>query len=284
MSMNFNDIKRPFLIAEIGINHNGDLQIAKKLIDAAFACSWDCVKFQKKNPDMCVPERQKKVIKETPWGKMPYLEYKHRLELGRKEYDYIDSYCREKPIKWASSVWDTDSLNFIARYDTAFIKIPSAKVTDIGLIEESAKTGHSILLSTGMSDLGEIDKAVDTLRKYSNNFALMHTNSSYPTQIEDININCIKTLRERYGCEVGYSGHEYGLEATVFAAVLGAKILERHITLDHTMWGTDQASSVEPMGMDILYKRIRCVENILGDGKKRITQDELMVREKLRLS
>src|SRR3989338_2089643 len=160
--LDFKNLKRPYLIAEIGINHNADMQIAKKLIDAAFGCSWDCVKFQKKNPDMCVPERQKKVIKETPWGKMPYLEYKRRLELGRKEYDYIDSYCGEKPIKWSSSVWDTDSLNFIARYDTAFIKIPSAKVTDIGLIEESAKTGHSILLSTGMSDLGEIDKAVDT--------------------------------------------------------------------------------------------------------------------------
>lgn len=282
MHINFNNLEKPYLIAEVGINHNGDLQIAKKLIDAVYACSWNCVKFQKRNPDICVPEEQKKIIKETPWGKMTYLEYKYKLEFGKEEYDYIDKYCREKPISWTASVWDIDSLNFIRKYDVAFIKIPSAKVTDLELIEEAAPTKLPIILSTGMSTLEEVDKAVDILKKYTSNFLLMHTNSSYPARIEEVNLNCIRTLRERYNCEVGYSGHEYGLEPTVFAIALGAKVVERHITLDHTMWGTDQSASVEPMGMDILYKRIRNVKQILGDGIKRITESELIIRKKLR--
>lgn len=278
----FEELNEPYMVAEVGINHNGDLQIAKKLIDAAFACSWNCVKFQKKNPGLCVPEHQKKIIKETPWGEMTYLEYKHKLELGKAEYDYIDRYCREKPINWASSVWDIDSLSFIKQYDVAFIKIPSAKVTDLELIEAVAQSSFPIILSTGMSSFGELDKAVDTLRSSTSNFLIMHTNSSYPAKLEELNLNCIKTLKERYGCKVGYSGHEYGLEPTVAAVILGAIVIERHITLDHTMWGTDQASSVEPMGMDMLCKRIKEVRKTLGDGVKRITESELVVRKKLR--
>ncbi len=280
--MDFKNLDNPYLIAEIGINHNGDLEIAKKLIDAAHACSWDFVKFQKKNPDLCIPEEQKKAIKETPWGKMTYLEYKHKLEFGKKEYDYIDKYCREKPINWAASVWDMDSLNFIKQYKVAFIKIPSAKVTDLELIKDTACSKFPVILSTGMSTLEEIDRAVDVLKKYSANFMLMHTNSSYPAKIEELNLGCIKTLRQRYNCEIGYSGHEYGLEPTIFAVALGAMVIERHITLDHTMWGTDQSSSVEPMGMDMLYKRIRNAKQILGDGIKRITESEIIVRKKIR--
>lgn len=280
--IDFKKLNKPYLIAEIGINHNGDLQIAKKLIDAVHACSWNCVKFQKKNPDKCIPESEKNKIKDTPWGKMTYLEYKHKLEFGKEEYDYIDKYCREKPINWTASVWDIDSLNFIKKYDVAFIKIPSAKVTDLELIEEVARTKLSIILSVGMSTLEEIDKAVDMLKKYTSSFLLMHTNSSYPAKMEELNLNCIKTLKERYDCEVGYSGHEYGLEPTMFAVVLGAMVIERHITLDHTMWGTDQSSSVEPMGMDMLYKRIRNIKQVLGDGIKRVTESELEVRKKLR--
>jgi len=278
----FKNLNKPYFIAEVGINHNGDLQIAKKLIDAAHACSWDCTKFQKRNPDICVPEKQKRVIRETPWGKMTYLEYKHKLEFGKEEYDYIDKYCREKPINWTASVWEIDSLNFIKQYDVPFIKIPSAKVTDLELVEEAARTKLPIILSTGMSTLEEIDRAVAILKKYTSNFLLMHTNSSYPAKMEELNLNCIRTLKERYNCKVGYSGHEYGLEPTVFAVVLGAMVIERHITLDHTMWGTDQSSSVEPMGMDMLYKRIRNVKQILGDGIKRVTESELIVRKKLR--
>lgn len=283
MEIDFNKIKDPYLIAEIGINHNGDLQIAKKLIDAAHGCSWSCVKFQKKNPDLCVPAEQKEIIKDTPWGKMTYLEYKHKLEFGKKEYDYIDKYCREKPISWTASVWDIESLNFIKKYNIPFVKIPSAKVSDIQLIEEVTKTKLPIVLSTGMSTLIELDKAVDILRRHSANFMLMHTNSSYPAKLEELNLNCIKTLKERYDCEVGYSGHEYSLEPTVFAVALGAMVIERHITIDHAMWGTDQSSSIEPMGMDMLYKRVRNIEQIRGDGIKRITESELNVRNKLRV-
>jgi len=272
----------PYLIAEIGINHNGDLQLTKKLIDAAHACNWNCVKFQKKNPDLCVPENQKNVIKDTPWGRMSYLDYKHKLEFGKKEYDFIDKYCKEKPINWAASVWDIDSLNFIKGYDVAFIKIPSAKVTDLKLIKETACSKSTVILSTGMSTLEEVDTAVEILRKYSKSFLLMHTNASYPADVKELNLNCIKTLRERYNCPVGYSGHEYSIEPTVYAAVLGAKVIERHITLDHEMWGTDQSSSIEPMGMDMLYKRIRLINATLGDGVKRITKGELSVKKKLR--
>jgi len=282
MVFDFRKLDKPYLIAEVGINHNGDIQIAKRLIDATFACSWSCVKFQKRNPDKCVPESEKNKGKNTPWGEMTYLEYKHRMEFGRKEYDYIDKYCREKPISWTASVWDIDSLNFITQYDVPFIKIPSAKITDFELVTESARTKLPIILSTGMSTLDDIDKAVDILRRYNSNFMLMHTNSSYPTKIEEINLNCIKTLKEKYNCEIGYSGHEYGLQPTVFAVVLGAMVVERHITLDHTMWGTDQSSSVEPMGMDALYKRIRNVKQVLGDGIKRVTESELIARKKLR--
>jgi len=282
MMIDLKNLNKPYFIAEVGINHNGDLQIAKKLIDAAHGCSWDCIKFQKRNPDICVPEKQKRVIRETPWGKMNYLEYKHKLEFGKEEYDYIDKYCKEKPISWTASVWDIDSLDFIKQYDVPFIKIPSAKITDLELIREVALTELPVIFSTGMSTLEEIDKAVDILRKYSSDFMPMHTNSSYPAKMEELNLNCIRTLKERYDCEVGYSGHEYGLEPTVIAVILGAVVIERHITLDHTMWGTDQSSSVEPMGMDMLYKRIGSIKQILGDGIKRITESELVVRKKLR--
>jgi len=281
--LDFSNLQSPYLIAELGINHNGNLQIAKRLIDAAFACSWDCVKFQKRNPDLCVPEEQKNITKDTtPWGKMSYLEYKRKIEFGKEEYDYIDKYCKEKPISWTASVWDIDSLNFIKQYDIPFIKIASAKVTDIELVKEVAQTKIPVILSTGMSSLEELDKAVGILKKYSNNFMIMHTNSSYPAKIEELNLNCIKTLQERYNCEVGYSGHEYGLEPTVFSVVLGAMVIERHITLDRTMWGTDQSSSVEPMGMDMLRKRIKDIKPILGDGIKRVTKSELTIRKKLR--
>jgi N-acetylneuraminate synthase len=278
----FSKLNRPYLIAELGINHNGSLQIAKKLIDSAFACSWDCVKFQKRNPNLCIPKAQKNVIKETPWGKMTYLKYKQRLEFGKKEYDYINKYCKEKPISWAASVWDISSLRFIGNYDVPFIKIPSAKIVQKELIKESAKTKLPIILSTGMSTLKEIDAAVEILKRYSSNFLLMHTNSSYPAQIGELNLNCINILQKRYDCEIGYSGHEYDLDPTVFAAVLGAKVIERHITLSHKMWGTDQVSSVEPMGMDMLYKRIKDIKQILGDGVKRVTKSELLVKKKLR--
>ncbi|MDD5689332.1 MAG: N-acetylneuraminate synthase family protein [Caldisericia bacterium] len=282
MALNFKNLKTPYFIAEIGINHNGNLQIAKKLIDAAFACQWDCVKFQKREPDIAVPDHQKNKIKDTLWGKMTYLEYKKRLEFGKKEYDYIDKYCKEKPIDWTASVWDLTSLEFILNYDVPFIKIPSAKLTERKLLTEAAKSGKPLVVSTGMSTLREIDKAVEILQKYNSQYALLHCNSAYPSPYSNLNIKCIQTLEKRYKCPIGYSGHEYGLEPSVFAAILGAKIIERHITLDHTMWGTDQSSSLEVVGMDRLKRRIKDINVILGNGEKRVTEVEKEIRKKLR--
>ncbi|MFA5878122.1 MAG: N-acetylneuraminate synthase family protein [Candidatus Staskawiczbacteria bacterium] len=280
--INFRDLKKPYLIAEIGINHNGDLQVVKRLIDAAFACQWDCVKFQKREPDISVPGEQKNVIKDTPWGQMTYLEYKKRIEFGKEDYDYIDEYCREKPISWTASVWDIPSLDFILKYNTPFIKIPSAKITDQQLVEAVAKSGRPVLVSTGMSTLEEIDKAVDVLKDNNTNFVLMHCNSAYPAPHPELNLNCIKTLKERYNCPVGYSGHEYDLEPSVYAVVLGVKIIERHITTDHNMWGTDQTASLEVVAMDRLKKRIIDIDEVLGSGEKIITKSEEIVRKKLR--
>jgi N-acetylneuraminate synthase len=280
--LNLSTLTKPYLIAEIGINHNGDLQIAKKLIDAAFACSWDCAKFQKRNPDKSTPEHQKNVEKETPWGKMTYLEYKYKMEFGKTEYDYIDKYCKEKPIDWCASVWDLDSLEFLVKYNLPFLKIPSAHLHNNELIIESGKTNLPIVLSTGMSTIEEVDEAVNLLIKHAKQFAIMHTNSSYPAKDEELNLLMIPKLKERYNCPVGYSGHEYGLDSTTIAVALGAVIVERHITLNHKMWGTDQSSSVEIQGMDKLFKQVNAVKNYLGDGIKRIYDSELSIRKKLR--
>ncbi len=272
-----------FLIAEIGINHNGDLQIAKKLMDAAFACGWQCAKFQKRTPEICVPEHQKNMLRDTPWGEMTYLEYKYKVEFNEEEYNYIDKYCKEKPISWTASVWDIPSLEFILQYDVPFIKIPSAKLTESELLSVAAKSGKTIILSTGMSTVEEIDDAVNMLEKYSKgNYVLMHTNSTYPTPSEDVNLSTISFLKDRYNCLVGYSGHEYDLEPSVIAVTLGARIIERHITLDHNMWGTDQFASLEIHAMDMLRKRINEVDKVLGDGIKRLTPKEMEVRKKLR--
>ena len=271
-----------YMIAEVGINHNADIQIAKRLVDAAFATGWDCVKFQKRNPDVCVPEAQKGVMKDTPWGKMTYLEYKHKIEFGHAEYCYLDYYCINKPIQWTASVWDLDSLAFIREFNVPFIKIPSAKIVADELLDEIARTGIPVVLSTGMSTLDEIDSAVSTLRFFETEFALMHTNSAYPSPPGDINLRAIRTLKERYGCVVGYSGHEYGLDPSVLAVAMGADIIERHVTIDHNMWGTDQKASLEVHAMDMLRKRISEARICLGDGVKRVAESEKPIKEKLR--
>jgi N-acetylneuraminate synthase len=271
-----------YLIAELGINHNGDLQIAKQLIDAAHGCGWDCVKLQKRTPSLCVPEHQKLQPKHTPWGDMTYLEYKEKMEFSKKEYDYIDSYCKEKPIDWTASVWDLPSLEFLLQYDIPFIKIPSAKMTDWELLEESCKTGKIVILSTGMSTMTEIDEAVKRASKYTKKLILLHTNSAYPSPMEDINLSVINTFQAFYGKIVGYSGHEFGLEPTIAAVVLGAKVVERHITLSHKMWGTDQAASLEVHAMFMLKNRINDVVISKGDGIRVVTEKELEISKKLR--
>ena len=270
------------IIAEIGINHNGSLDVAKRLIDIANVAGCDAVKFQKRNPDVCVPEHQKNVPRETPWGTMSYLEYKYRMEFSKEEYDQIDQYCRDKRIDWSASPWDLDSLEFLRQYDIPFLKMPSAMRTNEELMRAAARTGKKVIFSTGMSTLEEIDAAVNWMHEESADFAILHCNSTYPAPIEDLNLKCIQTLKERYDCEVGYSGHEFRLGTTVASVYLGATIIERHITLDRTMWGSDHLCSVEPQGLIKLVKGIRELESALGDGQKRVTEGELPVRKKLR--
>ena len=272
---------KTYIIAEIGINHNGDIDKAKVLIDIAATAGCDVVKFQKRNPDICVPEHQKKIKRKTPWGEMTYLDYKYKVEFGKEEYDEIDRYCKEKNIDWTTSVWDIDSLKFMIDYDVPFLKIPSALLTDYNLIKMSCSLfGKKLILSTGMSTIDEIDGAVNAISGCD--FVLLHCNSSYPAPVKDLNLNCITTLKERYNCEVGYSGHEYGLPTTVAAVGLGATVIERHITLDRNMWGTDHLCSIEPQGLIKLVKYIRELEIALGDGVKNITEGEIIIKDKLR--
>ncbi len=277
----FDELDRTYLIAEIGINHNGDVEVARRLIDFACVSNWDCVKFQKRNPEVCVPEDQKDAARETPWGRMTYLEYRRRLEFGSAEYDDIWNYCAGR-IEVTASAWDTDSADFVLNYDVPFIKIPSAHLTNDDLLRYVCGQGSGVLLSTGMSTLEEVDHAVELLQSCSDNFAIMHCNSSYPAKEEELNLRVIPAFIERYGCTVGYSGHEFGLTSTMAAVALGARIIERHVTLKRTMWGTDQMASVEPHGMLKLAQHIRCLEESLGDGIKRVYDSEIPVREKLR--
>ncbi|HBY68248.1 MAG TPA: N-acetylneuraminate synthase, partial [Flavobacteriaceae bacterium] len=209
-------------------------------------------------------------------------DYKHKIEFQEAEYDYINKYCKEKPIDWTASVWDLDSLQFLMKYKLPFLKLPSAVITNKELVEETAKSGIPICISSGMSSLKEVDEAVNSVMKYTSNFVLMHTNSSYPTPPQELNLSLIPFYKERYECTVGYSGHEQKLEPTVSAATLGAQVIERHITLSHDLWGTDQRSSVEVVGMDILYKRIKDLQLIIGTPKKEVTESEKPIRNKLR--
>jgi N-acetylneuraminate synthase len=275
-------MKKTYIIAEIGINHNGDLNIAKRLIDIAALSGCDAVKFQKRNPDVCVPEHQKNIIRDTPWGTMTYLEYKYKVEFEKAEYDEIDRYCKEKDIVWSASPWDLDSFEFLNQYNLPFIKLPSALLTNYPLIEACAKSGKKVILSTGMSTEEEIDIAIETIRKHTDNFAILHCNSTYPAPLNELNLSTIPTLKNKYNCEVGYSGHEFRIGTTVASVYLGATIIERHITLDRTMWGTDHLSSVEPQGLIKLVKGIRELEEAFGDGTIQVTESEKIIRNKLR--
>ena len=287
MSNLFDELKNnnrddPYLIAEIGINHNGDINIAKKLIDASNACNWDCVKFQKRDPDVCVPEEQKSVERDTPWGKMSYIDYKYRMEFGLDEYLDIDKYCREKPIDWATSVWDLNSLEFMTQFDVPFVKIPSAQITNKKLIEALSQIDQFYILSTGMMNWKMVDGVVNVLEKHNLKYALLHCNSTYPAPHDELNLSVIPEMKKRYGCVVGYSGHEFDLEPSILAIAMGAQIIERHITLDHEMWGTDQKSSLEVHAMDLFQKRMKGVRKIIGVPEKVITESEKITMNKLR--
>ena len=295
-------VKKTYIIAEIGINHQGDLNIAKRLIDIAAASGCDAVKFQKRNPDICVPEEQKSKPRSWQGENMTYLEYKHKIEFGKKEYDEIDRYCKQQGIAWSASPWDLDSLEFLSQYDIPFIKIPSAMITNEDLMFAAKRTGKKVIISTGMSTFAEIERAItilklpgdtaETLRpwdfdeikegKTACDFAVLHCNSTYPAPINELNLSAIKTLKDRFWCEVGYSGHEMTLGTTVSAVLLGATIIERHITLDRNMEGSDHSGSVTPHGLFKLVLGIRELEQAYGDGEITVTESEKLVRKKLR--
>ena len=259
------------------------MDIAKKLIQIAAASGCDSVKFQKRNPDVCVPEHQKSVMRETPWGKMTYLDYKYKVEFGKEEYDEIDRYCKANDIAWSASPWDLDSLKFLDQYDLPYIKMPSAHLTNDELLAACRDTGKKVILSTGMSTVEEIEHAVEILKANGGcDYALLHCNSTYPAPIEELNLNCINTLRDKFDCDVGYSGHEFRLGTSVATVLMGASIIERHITLDRTMWGSDHMASVEPQGLIKLVRGVRELEAALGDGIIGVTEGEKPVRKKLR--
>lgn len=271
-----------FIIAEIGLNHNGDLKLAKKLIDAAIDAGCDAVKFQKRDPQLCVPPEQRDLMRETPWGYISYMDYRYKVEFEKGEYDAISDYCNLKGILWTASCWDINSLTFIDNYKPAFHKIPSALITDDFLLSEYSKLNVPIIMSTGMSTKEEIDHAVEILISNNADFALLHCTSTYPCPENQINLKVINYLSKKYGVPVGYSGHETGIIPTILSVGLGAKIIERHITLDRSMWGSDQSASVEPVGLIRLVNGIRSAENSLGDGKKVVYSEEEKIKKKLR--
>lgn len=271
-----------FIIAEIGINHNGDLNLAKRLIDVAFMAGCDAVKFQKRTPEKAVPPGYQNVMRETPWGLITYLEYRRMVEFGYEEYAEIDRYCKDKGIPWFASCWDEESVDFIEQFSPPCYKIASASLTDRALLQKVKSTGRPIILSTGMSTLEEIEAAVNFLG--TENLLIAHSTSTYPCPPEELNLRMIQTLQRKFDCPIGYSGHEVGLQTTYAAVTLGAAFVERHITLDRAMWGSDQAASVEPGGMIRLVRDIRVIEKALGDGQKRVYPSELKAREKLRRS
>lgn len=270
-----------YVIAEIGINHNGSIEIAKKLIANAMAVGCDAVKFQKRTPEKCVPQDQRDKMRETPWGYISYMEYRYKVEFGFDDFAQIDKYCREHDIAWFVSCWDTDSVDFIKQFNPPCIKIPSACLTDRELLEHCRDLGVSLMLSTGMSTMEKIDAAVSILGL--DHLLLAHATSTYPCTLEELNLKVIPRLRELYSCPIGYSGHELGLAATLAAVALGASFVERHITLDRSMWGSDQAASVEPVGMGRLIKDIRIIDTALGDGIKRVYESEKQAALRLRL-
>lgn len=271
-----------YIIGEIGINHNGDVEVAKQLIDVAASAGCDAVKFQKRTPEICVPLDQRSKIRDTPWGQMTYMEYKERVEFGDAEYGAIGEHARQAGLQWFASPWDVPSVDFLERFDVPTHKVASASLTDEPLLEALAATGKPLIVSTGMSTLEEIDRAMEILAGCE--VVLLHSTSTYPCPPEESNLRTITTLGDRYGIPIGYSGHEKGLQVTLGAVVLGAVAVERHITLDRTMWGSDHAASLEPQGLAHLVRDIRVLEAAMGDGVKRVFPGEEEPRRRLRVS
>ncbi len=270
-----------FVVGEIGINHNGDVGIAKKIIAGAKHAGCDAVKFQKRTPEICTPKDQWNIERDTPWGRMTYIDYRHKVEFGEKEYSEIDKYCKEIGMIWFSSCWDEDAVDFIEKFNPPLYKTASAALTDFSLLEKHKKLNKPIMMSTGMSTIEQIEKAISFMDK--NNLMIAHATSAYPCKNEELNLRMIETLNQKYpDIPIGYSGHEVGLAPTWAAVALGACFVERHITLDRAMWGTDQAASVEIGGMERLVSSIRDIEKSLGDGIKKVYDSELGQIKKLR--
>src|SRR6266487_619468 len=270
-----------YIIAEIGINHNGDLGIAKQMIDAAAHAGVDAVKFQKRTPEICTPPDQQTQMRETPWGYITYLDYRYKVEFNEDQYCEIEKYCKQKGIMWLASVWDEPSVDFMEKFDTPAYKIPSASLTDFDLIRKARATGKAIILSTGMSTMQQIHQSVKIAGE--KDLVLMHCTSTYPCEPEELNLKMIETLRHEFpNIPIGYSGHEVGLVPSSVAVALGACMVERHLTLDRAMWGSDQAASVEPGGFERLVKYIRVSEAALGDGVKKVYASEQSSLKRLR--
>jgi N-acetylneuraminate synthase len=270
-----------YVIAEIGINHNGSLDLARRLIEGAKAAGCDAVKFQKRTPELCVPRGEWDVQRDTPWGRMKYIDYKRRMEFGEAEFSEIDRLCRQLSLQWFASCWDLPSIEFMERFEPPCYKVASASLTDLELLTAMRRTGRPVMVSTGMSTEVEIERAVRTVGK--SRLLIAHATSTYPCPLNELNLRMIQSLKQSYArCPIGYSGHEEGLEPTVAAVALGATFIERHITLDRTLWGTDQSASVQLSSLGQLVERVRDVERAIGDGVKRVYDSELSVRRKLR--
>jgi N-acetylneuraminate synthase len=270
-----------FVIAEIGINHNGSVDLAKKMIAGAASAGADAVKFQKRTPEICVPRDQWDIERDTPWGRMKYIDYRYKTEFGIDEYSEIDKFCISNNIIWTASCWDIPSVEFIEQFNVPFHKAPSAALTDIELLKKMAESGKPIMISSGMSNMDHIQNAIDELGEA--NLLLAHSTSTYPCKLDELNLKVIPNLKVKYPTiPIGYSGHETGLAPSWAAIVLGANFLERHITLDRAMWGSDQAASVEVGGFFRLISNIRDIEKSLGDGEKKIYDSEVPIMKKLR--
>ena len=270
-----------FIIGEIGINHNGSIKTALKLIEEAAKAGCNAVKFQKRTPEICTPRDQWEIMRDTPWGRMSYIDYRYKVEFGEKEYSLINEFCKEKNIIWFASCWDEPSVDFMEKFNPPLYKAASASLTDIDLLKKKKATGKPLILSTGMSTMNEIFAAIEEIG--TDNIMIAHSTSAYPCPLEQLNLKMIPELQKLFPqVPIGYSGHETGLATTVAAVVLGAKFIERHFTIDRAMWGSDQAASVEPIGMARLVKDIRDVETSLGDGVKKLYDSEIGQRQKLR--
>ena len=270
-----------FVVAEIGINHNGSLEIAKDLIDVSVDAGADAVKFQKRTIDLVYTKEMLDSPRESPWG-TTQREQKEGLEFGLDEYQEIDKYCKEKGIEWYASAWDLKSQKFLRQFDLKYNKIASAMVVFEDLLNIVASEKKHTFISTGLSTMKDIDKAVQIFKDAGCPFELMHCVSTYPMKDEDANLRMINTLRERYNCDVGYSGHEVGLSVSYAAVALGITSLERHLTLDRSMYGSDQSASIEPNGFRMLVGAVKKIELSMGDGEKRILEAEISIAEKLR--